>query len=574
MMPLKPAVHRLLLCLILVAPLLAAQSAGTASVQGLAVIAGSDDPVAGAVIELRPVDNTNGEPILAATQSNGVFLFRDVRSGRYQVVANRNGYLPAELGQRNAQGRGVPVVVAANQPLNNLRIAMTPTAAVSGRILDRSGQPMPGVAVQLVKPVFQEGRRTMTVMKSMLTNDLGEYRIFWAPPGSYYVNVIPPPDNPAPGGIPLVMNPYGPPAGRSLWWNPASVGSTPAGNGLPDNEAYLPIFFPGTPEESAATPVELLPGADVRGVDIRVAPVRAWRIRGVVLNGASRQPLPGAPLQLISLGATSRVVQASADAMGKFVIPKVPSGPYLLVSLAQAAGIGRLMPLEVRDGDIETNLELQPFYTLSGRVAAMNPTALTVGLRLDYGIANPPQLNTTPAADGSFTLRNVPPGDYRVFLSPILVPQLMTSPSVPARLQNTYVKTMRIGDIDLLNGRLRLDRPPEFPIEITTATDPGSLSGRVLDSRQRPGTGATVVLMPDLEKRVQRADLYKTATTDETGQFVMEAIPPGDYRVFAWENVTDLAWRDPAFMREYEERGRAVRITEGARQTVELTSNP
>jgi hypothetical protein len=133
---------------------------------------------------------------------------------------------------------------------------------------------------------------------------------------------------------------------------------------------------------------------------------------------------------------------------------------------------------------------------------------------------------------------------------------------------------MRIGDIDLLNGRLRLDRPPEFPIEITTATDPGSLSGRVLDSRQRPGTGATVVLMPDLEKRVQRADLYKTATTDETGQFVMEAIPPGDYRVFAWENVTDLAWRDPAFMREYEERGRAVRITEGARQTVELTSNP
>src|SRR4030095_8168534 len=360
---------------------------------------------------------------------------------------------------------------------------MTPTASVSGKILDRSGQPIPGVAVQLVKALYQEGRRTMSVMKSMLTNDLGEYRIFWIAPGSYYVNVIPPPDTPSPGAIPLVINPYGQPAGRSLWWNSANIGSTPAGNGLPDNEAYLPIFFPGTSDEGAATLVELQPGADVRGIDIRVTPVRAWRIRGVVLNGASRQPMPGVPLQLISLGSTSRVLQANADAMGRFVIPKVPSGPYLLASLAQAAGVGRLMSVEVRDSDIETNVELQPFYTLSGRVVAPNPTALTVGLRLDYGITNPPQLNATPAADGSFTLRNVPPGDYRVFVSPILVPQVMTPPAVPASLRNTYVKAMRIGVIVLLHRTLRLDRLAESPIGITTATDPGHLDRRVCGRR-------------------------------------------------------------------------------------------
>jgi hypothetical protein len=302
--------------------------------------------------------------------------------------------------------------------------------------------------------------------------------------------------------------------------------------------------------------------------------VRAWRIRGIVSNGTSRQPMPGVPLQLISLGPTPRVVQANADAMGRFVIPKVPSGPYLLVSLAQGAGVGRLMPLEVRDSDVEANIELQPFYTLSGRVAAANPTALTVGLRLDYGIPNPPQLNATPAADGSFTLRNVPPGDYRVFVSPILAPQVMTPPTIPESLQNTYVKAIRIGDIDVLNSRLRLDRQPESAIEITMAADPGSLSGRVLDSRQRPSAGTIVVLMPEVERRVQRTDLYKTTTTDETGQFLMEGVPPGDYRVFTWENVAEFAWRDPAFMRDFEERGRAVRITEGSRQTVELTSLP
>jgi hypothetical protein len=411
----------------------------------------------------------------------------------------------------------------------------------------------------------------MSVMKSMLTNDLGEYRIFWVAPGSYYVNVIPPPDVPVQSGTPLIVNPYGPPVARSLWWNPNYVSSTPAGNGLPETEAYLPIFFPGTPDESAATLVELQPGADVRNVDIRVSPVRGWRVRGVVLNGTSRQPMPGVGLQLISLGAISRVVQANTDPMGRFVISKVPSGPYLLASLAQSAGVGRLMLLEVRDADFETNVELQPFFTVSGRIAARNPAALTIGLRLDYEIQDSPQLNTTPAADGSFTLRNVPPGDYRLYVRPILTPQTLAQPNVPSSLQGTYVKAIRMGDIDLLNNRLRLDRPPESPIEITTATDPGSLSGRVTDSRQRPTAGAIVVLMPEVERRLQRTDLFKTASTDETGQFLMEGVPPGDYRVFAWENVAEFAWRDPAFMRDFEERGRPVRMTEGARQTIELS---
>jgi Carboxypeptidase regulatory-like domain len=559
---------------ILAAQILAGQGPGPASVQGVAFIVGTEDPVSGSVVELRPVGGSTTEPIFAATQANGDFLFRAVPAGRYLLVATRNGYLPAELGQRSATGRGVPIVIAGGQQLSGVRVGMTPTAAVSGRILDRVGQPMAGVTVQALKPIFQEGRRTMSVMKSMLTNDLGEYRIFWLPPGSYYLNVIPPQDGPGGGGTPLVINPYAPPAGRSLWWNPSSVSTSPVGNGLPEAEAYLPIFFPGTPDESVATALELPPGADVRNIDIRVAPIRALRVRGLVLNGASRQPMNGVGVQLISLGASPRVLQATSDDMGRYVIPKVPPGPYLLAGMSPRAGLGRLMAIEARDSDIEANIELQPFYSLSGHVVAPNPTALTVRLRLDYGIPNPPQINATPAADGSFTLRNIPPGDYRVFVSPILQPQALPPAIVPAALRNTYVKTMRIGDIDLLNGRLRLDRPPESSIEILVATDAGSLGGRVLDSQQAPLPGATVVLMPDLERRSLRTDLYRTASTDETGRFVIENLPAGDYRVFSWENVADFAWQDPAFMRDYEERGLAVRITEGTRQTLDLTSIP
>ena len=62
--------------------------------------------------------------------------------------------------------------------------------------------------------------------------------------------------------------------------------------------------------------------------------------------------------------------------------------------------------------------------------------------------------------------------------------------------------------------------------------------------------------------------------SNETGQFLFENLPPGDYRVFAWENVVDRAWADPSFLRPYEEMSKAVRVSENARQTVEITSIP
>ena len=561
------------IALVLLAAQLLAQDRAPAALEGIVTVAGTDEPVSGAVVELKWNGGGAVDALFAATQTNGRFLFRAVPPGEYLVVATRNGYLPAELGQRSPTRRGVPLSLAPAQQVTGVRVAMTPTAAISGRILDGSGLPMPGVAVQLVRPMFQDGRKTMSVMKSMVTNDLGEYRIFWVTPGSYYVNVIPPPDTPAGGGIPLVLNPYGQPAGRSLWSDQQNVTARPIGNGLKETEAYLPIFFPGTVDENDATPVELQPGADVRGIDIRLTPVRAWRVQGLVLNGTTRQPAPGAALLMVSL-TSGRALQTTADALGMYSIPRVPSGPYALLGLLQPAGLARLTNIEVRNADIDTRVELQPYLTVSGRLSGPNPPALTVRLSMDFPILNPPQFSATPAADGSFTFRTVPPGDYRVFVAPILVPQLPPPPAVPSSLQATYVKSIRMGGADVLNGRLRIDEQPTTMLEVTVASDVGSLNGRVLNSRQEPATGATVVLLPQVEHRLLRTDLYRVAGTNHLGQFVMESLPPGEYRVFAFENVEDRQWQDPAFIRRYEEMGRAVSIGENQKQVVEITSIP
>jgi hypothetical protein len=54
----------------------------------------------------------------------------------------------------------------------------------------------------------------------------------------------------------------------------------------------------------------------------------------------------------------------------------------------------------------------------------------------------------------------------------------------------------------------------------------------------------------------------------------MQGITPGDYALFAWENVETGAWQDPDFLRGYQTQGTAVRIAEGDNQSVSLTVIP
>ena len=129
-----------------------------------------------------------------------------------------------------------------------------------------------------------------------------------------------------------------------------------------------------------------------------------------------------------------------------------------------------------------------------------------------------------------------------------------------------------MGDADLLESSLQIEGQPERQLEILIGTNPGTVTGRVLNSRQEPSIASTVVLLPDLPRRLHRTDLYKTTSTDESGRFLLEALPPGDYRLFAWEDVADRAWQDPAFMRSYEDMGHPVRIAEGGRITAELVA--
>jgi len=83
-----------------------------------------------------------------------------------------------------------------------------------------------------------------------------------------------------------------------------------------------------------------------------------------------------------------------------------------------------------------------------------------------------------------------------------------------------------------------------------------------------------VVLVPQEKERRDREMYYRTATTDQAGQFSFKSVAPGEYRVYAWEEAEYGAWMDPDFMKPVEGKGEAVSIAEGGRQAVQVNLIP
>jgi hypothetical protein len=80
---------------------------------------------------------------------------------------------------------------------------------------------------------------------------------------------------------------------------------------------------------------------------------------------------------------------------------------------------------------------------------------------------------------------------------------------------------------------------------------------------------AQVALIPDQR---DRHDLYKFVITDANGQFMFPSVAPGSYKVFAWENVEQFSWFDPAVLAPYE--GHGMPVTESSSVTLDLKVIP
>jgi hypothetical protein len=398
-----------------------------------------------------------------------------------------------------------------------------------------------------------------------MTNDRGEYRIFWLAPGTYVLDAIP-----------LAMRQYTMPAtppsrfgGREHISTPlVALRASPDG-GPPIEITYMPSFFPGVADVRSTQPITVRPGDSIRA-DINAAPseVPSLHVRGVVF-GANGQPASGIRVTLVPRFVEGHSVQppaGNADGAGAFEIIGVVPGSYLLF-----AGTA-VTPVEVSDKGTD-NIRVQQIQpvTIPWRVTLIDTVrgAQSGPIDVRVSLTREPPLVGSPAGAGNRggaapqsqnALQNVGAGDYRVRVS-----------GLPA---NTYVKSVQLGGEDVLRDGLHVHGPIANTLEIALSGAAGTIEGMVVDESRRPVVNATIALVPLPGLRQTRIDLHRTAASGVDGRFRIVGLPPGEYRLFAWEDVQTGDWVNPDFMRKMEFRGAAVRLAEGATESLALPVIP
>ena len=474
------------------------------------------------------------------TDATGHFVISGLAPGRYTLVASGNGYAWQVYGPYRGRGGATILTLVAGSHEKNITFRLMPPGVITGSVYDEDGDPAVNAWVSATRVTEIGYRRRRLSSSGAQTNDLGQYRLFGLEPGQYLVS-----------------------AGRQN-----ASGTTDAGDAV-----YVPTFYPGTADPEQAGTVRLQPGDEVSGIDISLQKVHAVSVRGRVTSADPSQSLVGAWVQLISRNNSgvrgfSPAVQGGTvgSDRGDFEIRGVSPGSYTLVVNwnARDRAVSGQTPLEVGSADVEgitvtvgTGVELAGRFQIDPG-GTLTPAQLNLWLNpSNGGVGGSAGAQVKP--DGTFTIPNVMGGVYRVRVS-----------GFP---EEYYVKWARLGGVDVMGSGLTISQSqPPGQLEIGLSLDGGRLDGVVLKD-QRPFPGAQVVLVPDPPNR-DRDDLYDFKNSDALGRFSLVGLPPGDYKLFAWEPREGLPLNDPDFIKDYEKHGAPVHVETKKQQYVQVEVIP
>lgn len=232
--------------------------------------------------------------------------------------------------------------------------------------------------------------------------------------------------------------------------------------------------------------------------------------------------------------------------------------------------------VEVGDTNLEhVEVVVTPGVDVSGRIRVEGQTAEGISkedlskdlstmigildLREAAALANltPDIDNAEVTPDGTFIFREVSEGSYRIDFHPM-----------PAGF---YLKSS--GAADVLESGITVGRGHSPPaLELVLSPGAGRIDGTV-ESGEQASPGASVVLVRDGKQRGQPNN-YRQAVADQLGRFAMRNVTPGDYTLFAWEQIERSEYMDPDFLGHYEDRGKAVHVDEAGHLSVQLDVIP
>jgi hypothetical protein len=504
-------------------------------------------------------------PYNAITDAEGKFSFDEITPGGYTLSVERAGYLTQRY-RASPRETISTIILTAGQHLKEINVTLARAVTISGRVLDEAGDPVANVTVRLLRRTLQSGLG-LTALRFVNTDESGEYHVPDLSAGQYYLS--------AGVGNGTAFSILGMRAVRS-------TASDPPAKPGDSREYYADTFYPAEREQRAARAIDILHD-DMQGLDIHL-----WKTRAFLVSGKLVGTVPGHPLEqcqivltpadlpsVMSPGPQGTVTRIAKDGSFGFSGSHFPPGDYFIMAIVSG---GRQMLLArqrlvVGNRDIDDAvLSLQPLVELHGSVAiegeqqtdfsAFSGTPPpSVTMHIGLSLLNSPMVSDVgsriKADDGSFAIADIAPGAYEVRVS-----------GIPG---DRWVKSIRLGSQEVTDRRIEVTRATgAMPLQIMLSRSVGLIEGIVERDPGKPAASSALTVFGDpLGKGVTML-----TGVQEDGRFTLPRLPPGTYRLYAWEDLEEAQRYDPVLLKAYESMSARVTVEENGIVRVTLREIP
>jgi hypothetical protein len=537
---------------------------GTGSVSGIVIQAGTERPIDGVQIIFTPVASAPGPPAQSPkgsfTDQFGRFEVEDLAPGRYRLQWTRPGYFTPPVGtagpdqsmiQSLKRQLGTESLYIASPPaatsttvdlgpqekLNGFVFTLIPGGVIGGRVLDPMGNPLVSASLTALTVSYEDGVRVLRPGTSTTSDDRGNFRLFGLRPGEYYVR---------------------------------------ADYRIPSNTSREQIlaYFPGVAGLTDAVPIIVNESGESPGANFSIPNNGTAKVFIRVL-GPQDMPRDKAQFCLLPSGANSiedansiSIRNFASDtanpAQGEFALHGIPPGEYQLCAFIYDNVKNRIyngrVRLNVGSQDLRNVLiEMHPEGNLKGRLLLEDGTATRIPLTLRLRdpqavVGRTPSPSIEPGPDGSFVIEQAPEARFS-----------LTQNSPDTCIVDIHQGGKSVYDEGFIGGA------DAQPIEVILSKQCGTVQVQILDDRKQSVPNAFVSLVPAVEHR-SNVLLYRRSIFDVAGSKYppISMIPPGEYKMFAWDNIPPNAELNAAYLAKFEDRGVPVTVRRGETLTVQL----
>jgi hypothetical protein len=514
-----------------------AKKTATGVMRGRVLAADTGAPLRRARVSFTAVESNDRRTMF--TDLDGRFEFKSLSAGHYSVTASKTGYVRLEYGQRRPREAGRPVALADAQELEKVDFALPKAAAVSGRVFDDLGEPSDQALVVAMRMQYYQGSRQLVIASNPVrADDIGQYRIFGLPPGSYYIATM-------------------------------TLGTS--GTGGDQLPVFAKTYYPGTPSAADAQAIVLKVGEERLNVDIALAAGRASKVSGVALDArggplvnptvSSSQSVTGP-----SGGAFSAGQMATVAADGSFTLKNMPPGEHTLSARGKDAQTGedlvtRPTTVMLTGQDVSgLVLTASPVVSMSGRVRtdpAVAPPFAPADIKV---LPSMPSLRFSSVVrnDWTFEMKGVMPG--------------LQKPSVDGLPAAWTLKAVIYGGRDVADTGIDVKGTEDVTgVDVVLTNVVTEINGSVMDDQSKPVSDYTVVAFPEDSNRwKEKSRFMAQVRPDQSGRFTVRALPPGRYFVVAVEYLDEGDAYDPELLEKLRPHATAVTLKDTSPQTLTL----